>query len=348
MMARFSYLTLMFVYFTAFGAIMAPNFASAKSKIEKAMIDTLFNNGFDVEYLHDRCIESGKYANEYTIDRRCYVTDEQKQQHPFDTVVKIQTKRGQCTGVIVKNPKDNKELYIITASHCVPNALEDNMVYLPNGAVRFKQPDKRYVTLQNGRQLDTHIIYSGTVSYSKNGVVSDQNIQNEHDFAILKIDDKDITNIPFANISTINREDNVNVIGYGAAVILSNKQIGALKKTFISFLKKNSDALSIPKYAEQLYSIMPSMPDILKASFGCKIPTKDPSFNYKNGCQIWSGNSGGPVFDTQGNAVAITSWGQDLIHVVSDERFGALSNNVEGSPSIKDILEYKNNIQPPS
>ena len=343
MTARFSHLTLIWLYFMVFGAITTPNVVSARSKLGNAMIDTIFDNGFDVEHLKDRCTESGKYVNEYTIDRRCYVTDEQKKQYPFNTIVRITHKKNNdhwCTGVIVKNPKDNKELYIITASHCVPNALEDNMIYLPNGAVRFKEPDKIFVTLQNGQQLDNHIIYSGNIS--NNDDTNNNNIQNKRDFAILRVDEKDTTNIPFANISTMNREDNVNVIGYGGAVILSNKQIGALKKTFISFLKKNSDALSIRKYAEQFYNVMPTIPDILKASLECKIPNQDKSFNYKNGCQGWGGNSGGPIFDDQGNVVAITSWAQDYIYVISNERFGAFSVDVEGTPSIKDILESKN------
>ena len=56
----------------------------------------------------------------YTIDRRCYVTDEQKKNSPYNAVVALIDNEGDayCTGTVMKQLSTGK-LYVRTAKHCV-------------------------------------------------------------------------------------------------------------------------------------------------------------------------------------------------------------------------------------
>ena len=67
--------------------------------------------GFD-----DACTK----PNEFTIDKRCYVTEAQKQTKPFNAVASLKDIMGgiYCSGVIVEK---KGELYLYTAKHCVQN-----------------------------------------------------------------------------------------------------------------------------------------------------------------------------------------------------------------------------------
>ena len=62
----------------------------------------------------------------YTIDKRCYVTDYQKTQSPYNAVVRVAAMGGGwgCTGTIVQNGGD---YYVYTAAHCVKSE-KDNSV----------------------------------------------------------------------------------------------------------------------------------------------------------------------------------------------------------------------------
>ena len=65
-----------------------------------AISSLLFLMPFVAMAADDHCTK----PDEYTIDKRCYVTDEQKSQKPYNSVVQviIPDKNGICTGTIVK------------------------------------------------------------------------------------------------------------------------------------------------------------------------------------------------------------------------------------------------------
>jgi hypothetical protein len=87
-------------------------------------------------YGRDRC--SGK-TDEYTIDKRCYVTDEQKKDTPYNAVVSVE---DMCSGTIVKY---GDRYYVYTAAHCVEsddgNAIKESIM----------------ITLQNNRRYRTSL-----------------------------------------------------------------------------------------------------------------------------------------------------------------------------------------------
>lgn len=61
----------------------------------------------------DGCV----HPEQYTIDRRCYVTDVQKERLPYNTVVAlVEDGIKYCTGTIIKD--ENGDLYVYTARLC--------------------------------------------------------------------------------------------------------------------------------------------------------------------------------------------------------------------------------------
>ncbi|MBO4745587.1 MAG: hypothetical protein J5613_00760, partial [Alphaproteobacteria bacterium] len=98
--------------------------------------------------------------DEYTVDRRCYVTEEQKTQKPYNSVVALIDGGGiYCTGTVVTpgtrySPffsynTPNQVPVIVTAKHCTDRN-------------RDGQPDKTLkVRLQNGQQLEVSFLKTG-------------------------------------------------------------------------------------------------------------------------------------------------------------------------------------------
>lgn len=66
---------------------------------------------------HDACTK----PSAYTIDKRCYVTDKEKQQSPYNAVVGLVENEVYCTGTLVCDPEDWRVPYLFTAKHCVLN-----------------------------------------------------------------------------------------------------------------------------------------------------------------------------------------------------------------------------------
>ena len=177
----------------------------------------------------DGCMENGKYKNEYTIDRRCYVPDNQKQTLPYNATVALLNDKNEiyCTGTIFR---DNQYfslnqafqyetklpvpgLYVYTAAHCVKN-----------------KSDTLKIRLQNGKEIITEKINIGSKPF---GIFNTGN-----DWAVYKIPDDEQDELPFVDIAySADTNSQLNVIGYGALAIMSDSEIKNYKKEYINFLE---------------------------------------------------------------------------------------------------------------
>lgn len=185
--------------------------------------------------LRDGCVENGKYKKDYTIDRRCYVTDEQKKQSPYNATVGLIGDKNEiyCTGTIFRDNQDislqklfqyntplpAQGLYVYTAAHCAKN-----------GAQQLK------IRLQNGQEIITEKVNVGgrkdIPAWSDNWVLT-------KDLAVYQMPENAQTDIPYADIEYSDWESKkpLKLIGYGAAAILNNKEIHDVKQKYVGFLK---------------------------------------------------------------------------------------------------------------
>jgi hypothetical protein len=274
--------------------------------------------------------------NEYTIDKRCYVTEEQKKEKPYISVVGIMDNEDAiyCTGTVILDQND--ELSIYTAKHCT-DVNQDN-VYGDN---------LRFIT-QNGDIITGRYKKIGDYDVSLNEYVTG-------DWAIYSIDNiqknilsTNITNnkriyikIPLINYS-YNRTYDARLIGYGALKIMSDQEIKEIKQKYINYLQKNN--LKQPKYEIEEDGIMfihdasigflkylleqetnyyqtIFADKILKVSY-CKIA----SMGGLQDCKGWGGNSGGGVFDDEGNMMGIVTRGGSGIGGNVHARIGGAIN----------------------
>lgn len=253
----------------------------------------------------------------YTVDKRCYVTNEQKQQAPFYATVALVSKNGRpyCTGTIVKGYADDPDgIYVYTAKHCTDG--------YRNGI-----PDTNlYIQLQNGNQYTVEYIDAGLYDTVKN-----KNFDG--DYAIYKIQNAP-NNISYTMLSTKSgwggaRPINARVIGYGFLKIMSDAEIQSFKDKYIKFLESNAQdkntgifnggidthsrygvkftndlRLNEHKYYNDLFFDN----EQLKIS-ECKYYSSGAQLR----CQGWSGNSGGGIFDNKNNLMGIYTRGLDII-----------------------------------
>lgn len=257
---------------------------------------------------HDGCMENGKYKSEYKVDRRCYVTDEQKQQKPYNAVVSFLDQDGgrmSCTGTIVKR---DDGYFLHTAKHCTDSDYD----HQSDKVLRIK--------LQDGRTFDTLLVNQGNydLEYSQNRF---------GDWTKYKIPvNKDDNTLPFVQTNSF-EEGKAHIVGYGKLKIMSDNEIRGLKDNYIEFLKKygesaekNNDGTikqnekngftkdggvagyNFDKFM-RTYMFSEYLDWNLKVSY-CEI-----SNGFVNGCQGWGGNSGGPIFDDNGNIMGIVTTG---------------------------------------
>lgn len=259
------------------------------------------------------CLPVSLFANsdscnsplEYTIDKRCYVTTEQKQIKPYNAVAYV-LETG-CSASIVKN---NNQLYVYTAKHCTDIDFDK----IPN--------QKLDVRLQDGR------IFSATsTNMGHYDITNDED--KDGDWAIYLLDG-DTTDVPYVNISQIFQNDTHNAeadalsVGYGNLKIMSDAEIENFKNAYINYLQEHptektgfvkngidTNNIAVQNFLETLD--MEQYIDIfsnneLKQS-ECKIKA-DGSTHY---CQTWHGDSGGGVFDNSGNILRIITRGYSFI-----------------------------------
>ena len=183
--------------------------------------------------LRDGCIENKKYSKDFTIDRRCYVTDEQKQQAPYNAVVALINDNNKtfCTGTIFHDNQDFlledafkyetklpvPGLFVYTAAHCV----QDNK-YISN-------TDKLKIRLQNGKEIIVTKISVGSRPFL--GI-------SETDYAVYKIPEIEQNGLPYVDIAyDEDKNGQLNVIGYGSLSIMTDKDIHEYKEAYVNFLR---------------------------------------------------------------------------------------------------------------
>ena len=258
--------------------------------------------------LADACTD----PENYTIDKRCYVTEEQKQEKPYNAVVGLFSDiifdDITCTGTIVR--RDNK-LYLYTAKHCTDS-------------------DKQYIKLQTGKKLKT---YKYEVGNFDKRMYSFDDVQNDWAIYEIKEETKYIPSVnitEYKNTSYEQQWRDVALIGYGSLKIMSDKEFREFKEYYKKYLEKKG--LKNGDYS--MIQNKPKMRDIfndksLKVSF-CKYS----SAGYVNDCQAWKGNSGGGLFDKYGNLMGIASMGlEDDFKLV-----GAVNLQQEETENIKKFI----------
>ncbi len=241
----------------------------------------------------------------YKTDKRCYVANVQKTMTPYNAVVGLFKKDGApfCTGTIIKY--DN-HLYVYTAKHCVAD---------DSGRVS----NVIQVRLQNGQSMFATRSKIGNYTASQSSSFGG-------DWAIYNI--RTNNNVPYVGISNNGSKSNADarVIGYGSLKILSDAEIKKFKSMYLSYLKQKT-GLSAAKLATNEYgfkngglntqnsyvhnfiykALDPTIrKDMFFDSRNLKVATC--GFSKSGGlshCQVWGGNSGGGVFDSDGDIMGI-------------------------------------------
>lgn len=255
----------------------------------------------------DGCMEHGKYEKLYTVDKRCYVTNEQKKTKPYSAVVAlVDGDFIYCTGTVIKF---NGRFYLYTAKHCTDND-GDNIA---DDTLQIKTQTGKVVTVYKNN-LGSYDIKNDEKHYG--------------DWAIYSIKQTDLV-----AVETTTREKKdlysyyARLIGYGALKIMSDDEINKFKSNYITYLKNLGETDEDIKKYPQLYGITKNggiretndwvnvflgnmEPDYLLDLFAnhelkysmCKYWANS---GIGDGCQAWPGNSGGGIFDIEDNLMAI-------------------------------------------
>lgn len=261
---------------------------------------------------------------EYTIDKRCYVTDVKK---PFDSVVYLVSIVGNyCSGVMIDGDDDKN--YIYTATHCV----------LPDGEPIEKI--KKSITVET---FSRKIIKAKFDKVIGNNQVSLYVIGKE--------------NLPLAEIG---KKDalgkNIHIVGYGNFEILSDETIKNFKSEYIDFLSRerfistngneyqygftsdegiiyNSDGRKgyhndyIQDFWNFLYIRNRELYNNIFGAVKLKMSTcKYSGDSYFDGCQAVRGDSGGGVFDENGNVIGIILKAEHVIGGSLNMKLTLISN----------------------
>ncbi len=271
----------------------------------------------------------------YTVDKRCYITDTQKDKKPYNATVAVVIEDvGYCTGTIVKD-RDNGKLYLYTAKHCVVD--DHNKAYT-----------KINIILHDGRTIE--------VNKNKSGNMLSDIVYNQ-DWATYRVPDEygdiDFTEIsgnykkgfgPFASVY------DARVVGFGAMKVMSDDDINEFKAKYLDYLaeEEEKDEKEIERLEKR----------VMKKNRGIKLASGDGKnfFNYLQeeepwyvaelysdnanlkesrcrytssgigkDCQGWGGNSGGGIFDNEGNIMGLITRG---LVIVGGKRHGSIGGIV--------------------
>ena len=298
--------------------------------------------------------------DEYTIDKRCYVTDEQKKEKPYSATVALIKKgdmltdhgtgmftRVYCSGTIVKRrglTSDNIGYFVYTAKHCVSE--DGNNI---RNQIQIKT--------QSGKEFTATLVKAGDY-------LEKESITYPGDWAIYRILPNDTqSNSKFAvgdelenmyvkiDGSVGKQYRDARVIGYGSLTIASDAEIKDMKDKYIKFLEENDIDISkldetqlsdyglsgsgvvadqegnkwLLKFKKAVWDTFLIVGDkALKVSYCAYSDDKSGETGNMNDCQSWEGNSGGGVFDKDGNLIGILTRGYS---VVGDEHDHALATD---------------------
>lgn len=272
--------------------------------------------------LDDACTN----PNEFTVDKRCYVTDKQKQQTPYNAVVKL---LNGCTGTLVY--MGVRVPYLLTAKHCVTDK---------DGLAR----QEVHITLQDGREFDAT---KGTVG--NYDTINDENLSGDYAVYVVNIEKEPLPAVNVTKneysyfISKYFNSDyyNARVVGYGVLKIMSDKEISNYKAKYLRYLKDKKGIIAkgdehrygfdgkggVYAYYSSDYSgpYVVNFLDYLRGNdkeyYWDVFYNQELKVSYcryssggiKIGCQGWGGNSGGPIFDDKNAIMGIHNRGGRVI-----------------------------------
>ena len=169
--------------------------------------------------------------DEYTIDKRCYVTEEQKLQSPYNAVVATLKDGGiWCTGTIVKNRND--KLYMFTAKHCVVDKQTGDSA------------DILQIQTQSGEQIAVNKMMVGGYKPGHAALNDYGQWDRSTDLVVYAFPDG-YDNLASTQISNKQGTKTMNlgtktydarVVGYGVLKIMSDQEIDDFKQKYIEFL----------------------------------------------------------------------------------------------------------------
>lgn len=314
--------------------------------------------------LDDACTK----PKEFTIDKRCYVTDEQKKTYPYNTVVALIEQDGflYCTGTIISEFNGSRIKRVYTAKHCT-DVNEDNLV---DETITIKTQDGATYKATNKDILLTEAYGTGTL-YSGDWAKYDlfdapddlpfTTFTTHHSGALGKLEataenssvsEKLFLPLFLGKAFLGDNNYNAQMVGYGALKIMSDKEIQDFKDKYTKFLETSledavkkvhkDDGLSedemqeiIDLYKTDDYYTGFEDDGVRTRNLIVKEFIKALSWNdyealfdvnnlktslcqlnvdgYKQGCQGWGGNSGGPIFDKDGRLMGIHTRGNGII-----------------------------------
>ena len=319
--------------------------------------------------LDDACTK----PSEFTIDKRCYVTDEQKKTYPYNTVVALIEQDGflYCTGTIISEFNGSSKTRVYTAKHCTDNnddklADETITIQTQDGAI-YKATNKDILPTEpyGNYNITKDTLYSGDwAKYDLFDAPDDlpfTTFTTHHSGALGKLEataenssvsEKLFLPLFLAKAFFGDNNYNAQVVGYGALKIMSDKEIQDFKDKYTKFLETSledavkkvhkDDGLSademqkkIDDYKTYDYKtgfigdgVKASNP-IVKEFINTLSRNDNVAFfddnnlktslcqlnvdGYKQGCQSWGGNSGGPIFDKNGKLMGIHTRGNYII-----------------------------------
>lgn len=324
--------------------------------------------------LEDACNNPEKF----TIDKRCYVTEEQKKTYPYNTVVAlIDQDDVYCTGTIISEFKGSRIKRVYTAKHCT-DVIEDNV---PDKTITIKTQDGAIYKATNeyikpteaygDYDIEKDNLYSGDwAKYSLFDVPDDlpfTTFTYRHGGIIGKVgatlENSSILETFFPITMAYNMvfgDDNYNaqVVGYGSLKIMSDEEIQDFKDKYTNFLDTSleaavrkvheKDKLSDEQMQEKIKEYKkydsnigfvddggvrtrnPIVEEFIYGTLNNALSGDDYTAlfldnnlktslcqldvdGYKQGCQTWAGNSGGPIFDKDGRLMGIHTRGIGII-----------------------------------
>ena len=286
----------------------------------------------------------------YTIDRRCYVTDEQKKKSPYNAVVALIDNEGDayCTGTVMKHSSTGK-LYVRTAKHCVIDSFDNIEKQLNIRAVSNRTYTADFVEAGDFTTVGGEKNLTGDWAFYKiNGKYDDGSVSRTHN-----------TGASFFNLNKVNYE--ARLVGHGCLKIMSDAEIHNFKQAYIEYLEN-----VFPEYDQSIENVKNAgfveggvdLDNAMVINF-----LEDNSILNRNdcnrlkesvcgftssgeriACQSWGGNSGGPVFDKENRLMATLTRGKYIIggpnhadgYVMSEE---CSINELRGTKSLLDCIQ---------
>ena len=166
---------------------------------------------------------------EYTIDKRCYVTDEQKKEKPYNAVAMIVGQHGpDGSGTIVKRQgltQDDVGYFLYTAKHCT----DRNYDHIADDILRIRLP--------SGQEFDAKLISQGNYDFEDLAT----KLGDWAKYRLL-MPDKDsnakaVLNGAYVKINgdLARGAHDVRIIGYGRLKIMSDQDIEDFRTDYLNF-----------------------------------------------------------------------------------------------------------------